>query len=267
MHYREIKPEPALRHYIDFFWTLEKMDETLPWEGIKLLPDGHVELTVNLGDPVVQRQDGKTETRPQAFIGGMYRSAFFIEPRGNLKMAGVAFLPGKLQHFIKFPFASLCGCNVDMEDIFGQRWKPVFDKIQEQKSLEDVTRILQQYLLAVLNPDQGLYAPIDQALSLMYKSAGNTPVQQFSKQLYIGERNFRRLFKEATGMSPKQFSRILRIKNVVTVFESGRVANITDLGYYCGYFDQAHFIHDFQLIAGESPGKYFSNRRAGEIRF
>ena len=56
-------------------------------------------------------------------------------------------------------------------------------------------------------------------------------------------------------MGPKQLSRILRFRHTSKLLRDG-VENLAGLALDCGYYDQAHMIREFRLLAGTSPLRY-----------
>lgn len=41
----------------------------------------------------------------------------------------------------------------------------------------------------------------------------------------------------------------------------GANVSLTDTAFTAGYFDQAHFIHDFKAVTGFTPGGYLDHVR------
>jgi AraC-like DNA-binding protein len=39
------------------------------------------------------------------------------------------------------------------------------------------------------------------------------------------------------------------------------VRSLTDLGYETGFYDQAHFIKEFKTFTGDTPEKFFSDKK------
>ena len=59
-------------------------------------------------------------------------------------------------------------------------------------------------------------------------------------------------------MAPKLYARVQRFQAVVGTVQALRDVNWTDIAAACGYFDQAHFIHDFRAFSGFTPAQYLA---------
>lgn len=70
-------------------------------------------------------------------------------------------------------------------------------------------------------------------------------------------RHLSRLFREGAGMGYKSYLRVLRINAAARRLRAGPESlTLTALAQDLGYFDQAHFIHDFKATCGVTPGTY-----------
>jgi AraC-like DNA-binding protein len=61
------------------------------------------------------------------------------------------------------------------------------------------------------------------------------------------------------GLSPKLFCRVQRFQQVLKIVRREREVDWAEIALGCGYFDQAHFIHDFHAFSGINPSKYLAN--------
>jgi AraC-like DNA-binding protein len=68
------------------------------------------------------------------------------------------------------------------------------------------------------------------------------------------------VFRHEIGLSPKEFCAIQRFRRVLAVIDRAARMDWTDIAASCGYFDQAHFNHDFRRFTGVSPTAYVRNR-------
>ena len=71
-------------------------------------------------------------------------------------------------------------------------------------------------------------------------------------------RNYRLRFQDITGMSPKKFIMVTRLKKILHALEYDQPFKINwkDITYQGGYFDQMHFIKEFKRFCGETPTAY-----------
>ena len=80
----------------------------------------------------------------------------------------------------------------------------------------------------------------------------------------MSQRRFIEIFRNEVGVTPKAFSRLRRFQHVLGAVEHLTDVDWTDVAVECGYFDQAHFIHDFREFAGVTPSLYLPLPRVAE---
>jgi len=74
----------------------------------------------------------------------------------------------------------------------------------------------------------------------------------------LSPRRFIQVFRAEVGLTPKLFCRIQRFQEVVRRIGRGQPVDWLDVALACGYFDQAHFIHDFRAFSGLTPTTYLA---------
>jgi AraC-like DNA-binding protein len=71
-------------------------------------------------------------------------------------------------------------------------------------------------------------------------------------------RRFIDLFEREVGLTPKLFCRVRRFQKVLQTIQSGCAIDWAGIALNCGYYDQAHFIHDFRAFSGINPSTYLA---------
>ncbi len=92
---------------------------------------------------------------------------------------------------------------------------------------------------------------LEKALSILTEPADQQSIESRVERAGLSSRHFRRLFKQVTGVSPKLYSRILRMERVLQDFHSN-----PDLNYLKkvhGFYDQSHFIREFKRFTNVTP--------------
>ncbi len=62
-------------------------------------------------------------------------------------------------------------------------------------------------------------------------------------------------------MSPKQYLRLLRVDSARQVLRRGEDKTTTTIGANLGFYDQSHFIREFQAVVGMTPYAYQKRKR------
>ncbi len=92
-------------------------------------------------------------------------------------------------------------------------------------------------------------------------AAGRAPIDALAAQSGTSLRQLERQFRDDVGLTPKTFSRIVRLQSALKRVRQGRA--LTDVALACGFYDQAHMTRDFREIAAMSPGAWQSH--AGDL--
>ncbi len=126
--------------------------------------------------------------------------------------------------------------------------------------------ILEQFLLMVMQSldlatvlQKHRYPVVDFALRELRRSPTPT-VSTVINQIGCSNRHFNQLFRDQVGLTPKLFCRVRRLRQVLYLLAGKGHIDWADLAFTCGYFDQAHLIHDFRSLAGCTPTEYLAQR-------
>jgi AraC-like DNA-binding protein len=90
-----------------------------------------------------------------------------------------------------------------------------------------------------------------------------TSVTEVTNAIGLSPKRFIERFKAEIGITPKRYCRIRRFQRALTQIYRGESVDWARVATDGGYFDQAHFIHDFRSFAGLTPTQY----QAGRTRF
>ncbi|OZB96053.1 helix-turn-helix domain-containing protein [Paenibacillus sp. XY044] len=94
------------------------------------------------------------------------------------------------------------------------------------------------------------------AIRLIFHSHGNISIAELSAAMSCSTRSFRSLFETYIGLSPKLFCQIIRYQSAVgRLLHPSRTA-FNDIISEYGYYDQAHFIHEFKKFSCECPTRW-----------
>lgn len=103
---------------------------------------------------------------------------------------------------------------------------------------------------------------LDRSLEEIFRYDGKIAQKDLTQNVGISERHLRRMFKEVVGVSPKYFCKVVQLNTVFELLRSSDSTKLHDLALECGYYDQAHFIHDFNRLIGKSPKSFLQGRYA-----
>jgi AraC-like DNA-binding protein len=256
-------PRPPLSRYATSFWLYEGQPPQHQRE--RLLPTGTTELVINLRADalhVAGRREGEPLTRRRgAIVCGPHSEYFVIDAAEKASLLAVNFLPGGAFPFFGVPAAELHNKVVSLEALWGAEAGRLRERLLEVGTAERKFWLLERALLSRLSDTLADSRAVAFALRALAAPRPGRTVAAVSDELGYSARRLAQLFGEQVGLTPKRFQRVQRFQAVLRALERLPDPDWARIALACGYFDQAHFNHDFQAFSGLSPGAYL--REAG----
>ena len=194
-------------------------------------------------------------------MGPRTRASYFAADEAGCSIK-VRLRPGRARPLLGVPVSEM----IDRALPLGELWGEPGDRLAAELARigDDVPALARRIERALLDhlasrPAGELYRSdltYDAVRSLSAR-AHLEPVGAIARRLAISERQFRTVFTDGVGMSPKRFVRIDRVR---TVLAGVRGERWSQLAVRAGYYDQSHMTAEFRKIMGVPPGAYAAGR-------
>jgi AraC-like DNA-binding protein len=175
-------------------------------------------------------------------------------------VAGVSFKPGGCVPFLRMPAHETAGLDVPLADLWGEtRSASLRECLLECRGDHAKLDIVEHALLEMWSP-RHVHPAVAFAVDQLNKRPHATSITAMTNAVGMSAKRFIERFKKDVGMTPKHYCRIRRFQRALAHAHRGRHIDWTTVALDCGYFDQAHFIHDFRSFAGITPTGYYADR-------
>ncbi len=250
-------PAPALRPYIEMYWLLSGVVEQE--EIISLMPDGGINLVLNLGEDITSLTFNKGVHHASTYLVGTMTQTDQQILRGKVLLFGIKFRPGAFPHFHRF----------DSLDQYANQFQ-LFD----QKEFPDIKNVIRhfvayvdQYYLDRLSPPR--YSVLHIAADIA-QHAGIIKTVELAKRHFTSVRQLERQFNLQIGVSPKEFINLTRFNHAFIRLQNHHEKTLSEIAWASGYYDHAHLTNDFKRYTGKAPSAFilsdFSKLVADDIR-
>lgn len=241
----QYRVHPLLASYVDFIWISEHYVQ--PHAKERVLPTGTMGLIVDL--------DGRGR---EASVDGARSKSFLLDTSKPLNVMGVSLKPGGGFPFFGPVVGELKDSSASLDALWGQQARDLREQVLEASTSAQRVTIVERHLLARLRRTRSIHPAVGHALSAF--KDGRVSVSSVTNESKLNPRRFIELFRQEVGMTPKAFCRIARFKQALATVEVDPATDWTDIALRCGYYDQAHFNHDFREFAGVTPSTYLARR-------
>jgi AraC-like DNA-binding protein len=210
----------------------------------RVLPDG-------CADIIFRRDSGKVSL---TVVGTMTRFADFQMPRGQLSV-GMRFRPGMWREHFGVRGPEITDALLPLEEVWGASGRILMEQLADTDSPQQCADLFGRALRSSRSR-----TPLQRALAWMESDPCCLSLDDVAFQTGLSIRQFRRVCLEQTGVSPKLLARVLRFRKALAQVQT-QAGEHAGLAADCGYFDQSHFIAEFQHFSGQTPAAYLRTLR------
>jgi AraC-like DNA-binding protein len=261
MLYIDRVPSPPLDRFISSIWFCQS--EPRPFALERVLPSGAAQLIVNLKEDrtrMYHPESGAVTLSCGTVLSGVSTHYGVIDTAEQECVAGVCFRPGGTAAFFAVPAYLIRDAGMPLELAWNRGRaarlrEQVLEAVSPTAKLDALERALAEAWRS-----SACDAAVEFALDAIADRPQAANIAAVADKIGLSPRRLVERFKTAVGVPPKRYCRILRFQRALACAERGRQVDWTRIAMDCGYFDQAHFIHDFRSFAGITPTGYDTGR-------
>jgi AraC-like DNA-binding protein len=248
------KPGPALFDCVESIVHFVGYDPA--WQREKLLPDGRMELVVDLGDR--PKRLYRSELGPdgddfrRAWISGVHRRPIVIEAQPGASMLVVAFRPGGAAPFFGDNVYPLADRVFALDDVMGSAAASLRNRVLDAPAGLAMCRAAEAWLVERVGGE----ARRDPLVAFLAREVVSWPgpIATLVDRTGHSSRHIQMLARQHLGTTLKTQARIARFQRLLASI--GPMRDWADLALAHGYVDQSHMSHDFRGFAGMTPTAY-----------
>jgi AraC-like DNA-binding protein len=264
MDFQHRSPRAPLDRFVEAIWVCRAGPRPHTLE--RVLPTGAPQLIVNLKEDQTRLYGSEPPhtctTTAGTIMTGIQCRYQIIDTSEQEYVAGVAFKPGGSAAFMRTPACELRDADTPLDVLWGrQRTVDLREKLLEGVDPQTQLDAIEAALTAMLR-SSGVHPAVAFALKAFDRMPLTTNIGAVTDVLGMSAKRFIERFKAEVGVSPKRYCRIRRFQRALTWAHRGRLVDWSQVALECGYYDQAHFIHEFRSFAGLTPTGYRGARTA-----
>lgn len=211
----------------------------------EILPDGYFDLAFLL-----------SESACKIFLAGPYTQRKNA-PLGTYELIIVHFRVGIMPSLSNIHASELVNSMIELPYVCGLDGDTIGEELLKQTTTDRRKTYLEKILGHVEVSPTSSDKIYENAIALIDARDGQIQVGEIARMLNVSNRTLERKFNHSLGFPPKMFVRLVRFQKALeTIRSSSSSRSLTDIAYGFGYFDQAHFIHDFKLMSDVLPGSF-----------
>ncbi|OJX49631.1 MAG: AraC family transcriptional regulator [Flavobacterium sp. 38-13] len=241
MEYKIIKPYKDLNPFIHFYWELKGNEAELQRE--RVFPDGCAGILINLGDTCLTDNGSVSMEFGKTYIVGAMNSFKDSFININTHLLGVCLKPATFANFYNY---------ADQNELTN-------DTVEfEKHNSFDIDKIVDNPFLYFdhfySERVKSQHIQLQPVINDIHLTNGQISISELSKKNFTTVRQLERNFKKYIGLTPKEYSNIIRFQNALRVIKNSKQdRSLLDIAFECGYYDHSHLSNEIRRNTGLWP--------------
>lgn len=246
---------PHGSRFINKLWVIDNSTQSAAIQNLKILPNG----CFNIGLLIGQGAHVSIGENHFHFKSGIYLCAQLTQTANLTLLAAskvilIQIHPWYFSYYPKNDFRFFIDTISQSESnttLFGQNIH-----LNSPTIIEDSIQITTQHINSFTN-EYSQKNSVEKIATTILSHKGNCKISEILSHYDHSERWLQSRFKKATGLTPKQFAKIIQFRDSVDKITYDQTEDsLTSIGYRSGYNDQSHFVKSFRQFSDLTPSQF-----------
>ena len=241
MEYKKHKPSKELEPFIHFYWELKGDEFEEQWE--RVFPDGCAGILMNLGSNCLTDNGAASIEFGKTYVVGAMNSFKDSLIDSDTHLVGVCLKPATFANFYTY---------ISQDDLTNETIE--FEKSNSfniDKAFKNPFNYFDDFFLGKIKSRN---IQLQSVINDIHSKNGQISINELSKRNFTTVRQLERNFKKFIGLSPKEYSKIIRFQNALSIIKnSDKNRSLLDIAFECGYYDHSHLSNEIKRNTGLSP--------------
>lgn len=246
-------PSYILKPYIKCYWVLYAPKNLTKQV---LFPSGYMEFAINIseGGAIIHLTDRSSKMPKVEILGHLTNPTTETISAGTTILI-TRFYPHAASLFLPNPAEDFTNNSVDLNDVLNENISSFYHQLMEQPSLKQKIEVLEAFLIQrLMKAEKSMETArlVDQLCRYIQSDGQSFNLKKLASHYQISERYIQKIFLDYVGITPHSLFSVQRFAKSLHLVRTTH-SSLTNIGYECGYYDQAHFIREFRSYTGVTP--------------
>lgn len=250
-----ILPSQPLRPYVHHYWVMrtdgdEVQEDIFPPTCMKWVFHRDVPFSIN----------GVEDRQRSAAICLQYDRTVQVRSNSRLEMICVFFHPYATKFIMGMPAMCLAGSLLELDDINDPELSLLKLRVHSADSNDEAITLIESFLYTRIVRQAD--SPYIRQLAFAFDTLKTNPsihLPELANAACLGERQFRTVFTENVGITPKQLLRLNRFKYILNLLISNPTPHLEDAVFAGDLTDYSHLNKEFHHFANMTPRDFLEN--------